>query len=217
MLAETSPQWVRAVAPVAERVASTIMRDRGRTNGLRLRKGALPTPLTQTNRSAGRPTARQGREANPSTLLTPLPKACPECGKPIRSGKRRFCSDQCYKAYKSEVDIPRLAKAGVAKLSKLRAEGADPSHGGEARRKRSLSNKRRAKERAEWAKEGRDLETEKNRFLKDILPDMKDVPLGRIMKATGFSRRYASLVRRGLYVPHPVHYERLSGLIHAVG
>ncbi len=213
MLAETSPQWARAIAPVAERVASTIMRGPGRTKGIRLRKGALPTPLTQAARSAGRPTPVQGRDRKLPTPKAAPPRACSECGKPIRSGMRRFCSDECYEAYKSEVDIPRLAKAGVARLSSLRAEGADPSHGGEAGRKRGQSNKRRAMERAEWATQGKDLETEKNRFLRDILPALKDLSLGRIMKATGFSRRYASLVRRGLYVPHPIHYERLCGLV----
>jgi hypothetical protein len=32
------------------------------------------------------------------------------------------------------------------------------------------------------------------------------------MKATGFSRRYASLARWGLYTPHPVHYDALAKL-----
>ncbi len=40
-----------------------------------------------------------------------------------------------------------------------------------------------------------------------------DVPLGRIMKATGFSRRHASLAPRGLYTPHPVHYDALAMLV----
>jgi len=34
-----------------------------------------------------------------------------------------------------------------------------------------------------------------------------------IVKAAGFSRHYASLVRRGLHVPHPVHYEALAYLV----
>ena len=36
-----------------------------------------------------------------------------------------------------------------------------------------------------------------------------------IVRATGFSPRYASLVRRGLYVPHPVHHEALARLLGA--
>ncbi len=34
-----------------------------------------------------------------------------------------------------------------------------------------------------------------------------------IVKVTGFSWQYASLVRRGLYVPHPVHCEAMAYLV----
>jgi hypothetical protein len=37
------------------------------------------------------------------------------------------------------------------------------------------------------------------------------------MEATGFSRRYASMVRRGLYTPHPVHYVALVDLVGSGG
>ncbi|MCX6071369.1 MAG: hypothetical protein NTU91_11010 [Chloroflexi bacterium] len=101
----------------------------------------------------------------------------------------------------------------MARLSKLRAEGADPSHGGEVGRKRGASNARRAHERSKWKELGLDVDQEKERFKRDILPRLQDVPLSRIMKATGFSRRYASLARRGLYTPHPVHYDALVTLV----
>lgn len=77
-------------------------------------------------------------------------------------------------------------------------------------------NCRRARERAEWEKLGLDLEAERERSKKDILPALQGVPLSRIIKATGLSRRYASMIRRGVYVLHPVHYKRLSGLKYAL-
>jgi hypothetical protein len=101
----------------------------------------------------------------------------------------------------------------MAKLGKLRAEGADPSHGGEVGRKRGASNARRAHERANWKDLGLDVDQEKERFKRDLLPLLQGIPLSRIMKATGFSRRYASLARRGLYTPHPVHYDALATLV----
>jgi hypothetical protein len=76
-----------------------------------------------------------------------------------------------------------------------------------------MSNARRAAERAEWEKHGLDLEEEKEGFVRDILPRLRDFSIMEIVKATGFSPRYASLVKRGLYVPHPVHYEGLSSLV----
>jgi hypothetical protein len=67
-----------------------------------------------------------------------------------------------------------------------------------------MSNARRAVERAEWEKQGLDLEEEKKRFVRDILPRLRDLSIMDIVKATGFSPRYALLVKKGLYVPHPV-------------
>jgi hypothetical protein len=78
-----------------------------------------------------------------------------------------------------------------------------------------MSNARRAAERAEWEKHGLDLEEEKEGFVRDILPRLRDFSIMEIVKATGFSPRYASLVKRGLYVPHPVHNEALARLLGA--
>ena len=78
-----------------------------------------------------------------------------------------------------------------------------------------MSNARRAAERAEWEKQGLDLEEEKERFVRDILPRLRDLSIMDIVKATGFLPRYASLVNRGLYVPHPVHSEALARLLGA--
>ena len=108
---------------------------------------------------------------------------------------------------------PKFAKAGVQELARLRLEGRDPSHGGEVGRKRGASNARRAHERSRWKELGLDVDQEKERFKRDILPQLQGVPLSRIVKATGFSRRYASLARRGLYTPHPVHYDALADLV----
>jgi hypothetical protein len=153
----------------------------------------------------------------PAKLKASLPRACSECGKPLRSGTRKFCSDACYEAHKTEVDLPRFSKAGMARLAKLRAGGADPSHGGEVGRRRGKSNARRAAERAVWNDLGLDVEQEKECFKRDILPGLQGIPLSRIMEATGFSRRYASMVRRGLYTPHPVHYVALVDLVGSGG
>jgi len=217
ILAETAPEWARQVAAIAEWVASTLMREKGRTQGLGLRNGGLPTPLTQSNRSAGRHV--QGPKSSPAASpgkATPL-RLCRECGRQIPKGKGRFCSEQCFQSYKREVDTPRFSKVGILKLAELRAKGMDPTHGGDVGRRRGQSNARRARERAAWEKLGLDLRAEKERFKRDILPALQGVPLSRIIKGTGLSRRYASMIRRGMFVPHPVHYEELSGLIQATG
>jgi hypothetical protein len=64
-----------------------------------------------------------------------------------------------------------------------------------------------------WNDFGLDVALEKERFRRDILPGLQGIPLSRIMEAMGFSRRFASLARRGLYTPHPVHYDALATLV----
>ena len=42
---------------------------------------------------------------------------------------------------------------------------------------------------------------------------LRELYLRAIASASGLSIRYASLIRRGSYVPRPVHYEKLEKLI----
>jgi len=43
-------------------------------------------------------------------------------------------------------------------------------------------------------------------FEREILPLIQEVPLSRLVKATGLSLRYCSQIRRGEKVPHPRHW-----------
>ena len=45
-----------------------------------------------------------------------------------------------------------------------------------------------------------------------ILPGLKAVPLGKLMRATGLSKRYLWLIRRGDFVPHPRHWDALRSV-----
>ena len=49
-------------------------------------------------------------------------------------------------------------------------------------------------------------------FRREILPSLAEVPLGALMVATGLSKRYVWLIRKGGYVPHPRHWEALGRL-----
>ena len=95
-LAETAPMWARAVAPVSEWVATELHRgSKGhnhKPNATRRRE--LATPLTQSNRSAGRDAIRQTSKARETRPAMGAPKACPECGAPVTDSKRGFCSER---------------------------------------------------------------------------------------------------------------------------
>ena len=104
---------------------------------------------------------------------------------------------------------------GPRTLKQLRSKSADPAHGGAAGKKRGESNKIRASERKAWDSihsQG-DAEKERARFKTEILPTLEGHSLREIATSTGFCLRYASLIRSGKVVPHPVHNAKLIKLI----
>jgi hypothetical protein len=140
-------------------------------------------------------------------------RACLECGQILKGRRRRFCSDECRLDHRREVQIPMSAMSGPEALAKRRAQANDPAHGGKAKDKRAASQSKRARERAEWEATHGDGQAEREHFIGEIQPKLAGISLRRIAEATGFSLRYASLVRDGEYVPHPVHYRALTDLV----
>jgi hypothetical protein len=65
----------------------------------------------------------------------------------------------------------------------------------------------------EQANPGVDLAAERELFTREIPPALGIVTLTKIEAALGCSRRYASMMRRGDYTPHPKHYAALVALV----
>lgn len=194
-LLETSPRWGREVAPWAERVAAMLME----ASGSRRR---LPTPLTQANRSAGREGIRKGPPKSP-----PLPDleytVCARCGVVLEGRGRKVCP-ACVEQDRTE----RLVEAGLREFERRRRTGVDPSHGGQAARRRGETMRRRMAELQAWNRHHPRPDPEV--FRREILPLLQSVPVRRIARGAGISLYYASLIRRGLCVPHPRHWEALK-------
>jgi CRISPR-associated endonuclease Cas1 len=204
VLASTAPEWARRIAPVAE----WLSRELAKTSGSRIR--SVPTPLTQSRRSEGREGVRRGPRKEPKGPAPKLLAFCRTCGAELPSPERVHC-DACVPKVREEA-TRKLTVAGPRALARLRAEGKDPSHGGEAARKRAESLRRRQQEAEEWERihgDGFDPEV----FRREILPKLAGVPLSRMVKATGLSKLYCSLIRRGVYVPHPRHWEALRNVL----
>jgi len=231
-LTATGPQWGKAVGPFAEAVAQMLVGDRTK----------LATPMSEANRSRGRTVLRQARfegieadtapqpetvppgsspssSSSPADTARPSPSrsssTCLECGAPI-SGRRKYCSDACRQAYARHVLVQPYTDAAQATLAALRASGDDPAHGGEAGQKRGASNRKRYAERAAWEAKHGDGQEERARFIREIQPKLADVPVERIAAATELTLPYASLIRRGRYVPHPMHCAALAVLVDGV-
>jgi hypothetical protein len=170
----------------------------------RVRK--IPTLLTQDRRSIGRDGVRQNPRKQPQAPRIAPADVCRYCGVILSSRRRSYCNDCLPKVYAEHLEA--LQNAGPAAIGRLMAEGRDPTHGGQAARMRATSLMRRKWEAAEWDRQRK--RPDPAEFRKKILPKLKSVPLGQMVRATGLSLIYCSLVRRGVYVPHPRHWEFLA-------
>jgi len=201
-LADTLPLWQRAIAPVAEQVAWMLA-------GKSPRRQGLPTRLTEDNRSRGRDRLRSGARKKPAPKAPQWPNACRTCGLLLPRSKRRYC-DECLPEHKSE-SMSKGVAAGAARLAELRAGGRDPAHGGEAGRKKARALARHRAEAREWESANGPAPGPAI-FTAEILPGLAEVPVRQMAKATGLSRQYCGLVKRGVYIPHVRHWENLQAL-----
>jgi hypothetical protein len=203
LLAKTAPKWAEVVAPVAERVAQMLSSD-----GLQRQApmGRTPTLLTQANRSAGRDRVRRQPKRHVEERGMHLPRACKNCGILLDEPYRLYCRE-CLPQLRREYSAA-LAVAGPAILSSLRAQGQDPAHGGNAARKRGAKIAQRRRDTAQWEREHQ-VDADPNFFKQNVLPQLQDVSLLTISRATGLSLDYCSKIRRGLREPHPRHWEAL--------
>jgi len=74
--------------------------------------------------------------------------ACPECGSPVRPG-RRFCSAACYEVWWRGNVQRRISTEGNETPARLRANGQDPAYGGDVGKRRAAAVSRA--NRLEWA------------------------------------------------------------------
>jgi hypothetical protein len=79
---------------------------------------------------------------------------------------------------------------------------------GSRRGKRSAANLRAS---AAWSRKHSDT-FDPESFAKEIGPRLATASRAAMMRATGLSRPYCSMIRRGVRIPHPRHWEGLRSL-----
>lgn len=169
----------------------------------------LVNPTRAPRRRTGRAQARQ-RSRRASPTVPGLPRACRICGEVLQGSKRSYC-DTWLLQHRREAVAP-WQSSGPAALARLMAAGCDPTHGGEAAKKRAAKISLRKREAAKWDRHNN--RPDAKEFAKKILPNLQGVPIEKMARAAGLSLMYCSLIRRGLYVPHPRHWETLMSVRH---
>jgi hypothetical protein len=134
----------------------------------------------------------------------------------LRRGDRWTKADYC----ETCLQILQTERHGIFQASRLavlrhlKAEGLDPTHGGKAAERRGQAIVERKRQAAEWEQANPE-RADPELFRREILPPIQEVPLRRLVDATGLSLRYCSLVRRGEMVPHARHWGTLRSGQHS--
>jgi hypothetical protein len=132
-------------------------------------------------------------------------RRCKRCGGPLPHRERVYC-DGCLPHYQAD-RYQAFVAAPDRNKQELRRDGVDPSHGGDAAKKRGTSVSRHQHEAQRWDETNE--RPEPSLFEQEILPLIRELPLADLVRATGLTHGYLSQVRRGVKTPHPRHWPAL--------
>jgi CRISPR-associated endonuclease Cas1 len=190
-LSETALTWAQAIAPIAERLARDLWLTRPKPT-----RSILPsTRLTGSHKRAAK-----GVLPNPAAILPPRPPTvCQICGVPIKFG-RTYCASCGVTA--SKENLIEAAKVGrlVAHSPEVRARQAEKQ-----RQHNAAAKAWNPSNDSKWLTEVV--------YREKIRPRLTAITVGAIASALDVSQPYATQIRKGTYIPHPRHWQRLARLV----
>jgi CRISPR-associated endonuclease Cas1 len=185
-LSETAPTWAHLVAPVAEWFAQEIHKSR-----LGHSRSSLPTPLTE------RPRKQETTLLPEDKLAFRRKKACPSCGKGVRSPRIR-CND-CMK----EIHVEQIVE--VSRLGRVVTLGP------EAQAKRAATQRINTQAVWDWNPSDHPAWLTSDLYSAKIQPRLLSLSCSLLAKRLRVSVGYADQIRKGR-VPHPRHWQSLAKL-----
>jgi CRISPR-associated endonuclease Cas1 len=190
-LAQTSPTWASAVAPIAKMVARTFW------SGIRkqIRHDRPPSRLTQLYR-------REAKGVSVESKLTSPPRVdryCRECGAKIGRG-----SDHC---------APCAQKRSTTGLIEAAARGRIAAQGEEVQARRSKTQLRHRAAFLAWNSSDLPSWLDETCYLTEIQPRLRRVTLSVLSSKLDISIPYAVDIRSARRVPHQRHWETLARLV----
>jgi CRISPR-associated endonuclease Cas1 len=189
-LAETASTWRKAVAPYAEQAAKIFWQRRLKKSKFTF----LPTGLTQARRS-------QAKAGNFVGIVPAIPKTkrrCPICGAVVKTGSQ-YCVN-C---------MPAVNRENLLQQAKL---GRIAAHSAIAEARRSATQAKQAEALRRWNPSDLPTWLDEETYKRAILPRLAKFTVKAIRLRLGVSHPYATLIKRGLKIPHPRHWMPLAKL-----
>ena len=189
-LSETALTWRKAIGPYAEKAVKILWEDRPK----RSESGNPPTRLTQARRS-------QAKAGNLVASVPAIPETnprCPVCGSAVTTG-----SVYCAKC------VPAVNRENLLEQAKL---GRIATHSASAEARRSATQTRQAQALHKWNPADLPTWLDEDCYRREILPRISKFTVKKIRLAIDVSHPYATLIRRGVSIPHPRHWVALAEL-----
>jgi hypothetical protein len=147
---------------------------------------------------AGDATSRAARWRVGNALQRPIPRTCAECGKVVANRRRRFCSDDCIRAWHGgHPNAPGLAAIARARVARKVSGERAPSPTSRIEAMPVAAWRRLPG----WSKE-RDAELVAW-FVSTVAPRLRSIRPTDIRQALGCGTTYAIEIKHGKRVPHP--------------
>jgi hypothetical protein len=187
-LSETAAVWRKAVSPYAEGAARIFWQGRAK------RSTFLPTRLTQARRSR----AKAGNLVVNTAAIPKTKPRCPICGAAVTSG-----SSYCVEC------VPLVNRDNLLQQAKL---GRIATHSASAEARRSATQAKQAQALRKWNPSDLPRWLDEDTYRRDILPLLSRFTVKSIRLTLGVSHPYATLIKRGISIPHPRHWLPLADL-----
>jgi CRISPR-associated endonuclease Cas1 len=187
---ETAAAWRKAVAPYAEEAAKIFWQGRPK----RSQFGLLPTRLTQARRSQ----AKGGNLGTTGPFVPEVRSRCPVCGSAVTTGSL-YCA-KC---------VPLVNRENLLKQATL---GRIATHSASAEALRSATQSKHAEALRKWNPLDLPRWLDEEFYRQEILPRLAKLTVKKIRLAIDVSHPYATLIRRGMSIPHPRHWLSLAKL-----
>jgi hypothetical protein len=189
-LSETAATWRKAVAPYAEEAARIFWQGRSR----RSQFSFLLTRLTQARRS-------QAKAGNLVANIPAIPQTkprCPVCGSLVTTG-----STYCTKC------VPAVNRENLLKQATL---GRIATHSTIAEARRAATHAKHVEALRKWNPSELPKWLDEDFYRREILPGLSAFTVKKIRLTIDVSHPYATLIKRGLSIPHPRHWLPLAEL-----